>query len=134
MKKVLEQQYDDRCTVYERQAKTDPQSGLTSFEEVELLREQPCKLSVESIAAAGGLGAAARGTGVAAAGGTAGAGKIAAAAAPVAQKIKLFLPPDVPVRPGSRIRVRGRDYAGSGIPALYDSHQEIMLTAFQGWA
>ena len=54
--------------------------------------------------------------------------------APVAQKIKLFLPPDVIVPAGSRIVVRGRAYAGSGIPAGYDTHQEILLTAFQGWA
>lgn len=99
-----------------------------------VFEELPCRISFESSAAAGGLGAAARGTGVAAAGGSAVAGKAAGAASPVAQKIRLFLSPEIKIRPGSKIVVRDTVYAGTGIPAVYETHQEIMLTAFQGWA
>ena len=49
----------------------------------------------------------------------------------IAQAITLFTSPDIIVLPGSRITVRqrGREmkFSCSGIPAVYDSHQEIPM-------
>ena len=54
------------------------------------------------------------------------------------QSVKLFLPSGIIIKEGSKITVsrEGREfvYASSGVPALYPTHQEIMLELFKGWA
>ena len=54
------------------------------------------------------------------------------------QSVKLFLPSAIVIKEGSKITVsrEGREfvYASSGVPALYPTHQEIMLELFKGWA
>ena len=54
------------------------------------------------------------------------------------QKIKLFIAPELDIKSGSKIVVtrKGRvtSYKNSGEPAIYDTHQEIMLELFKGWA
>ena len=56
----------------------------------------------------------------------------------VVTKIKLFIAPEINIMPGSKIVVtqRGRttEYKNSGEPAIYETHQEIMLVKFKGWA
>lgn len=53
----------------------------------------------------------------------------------ITQSITLFTAPEVEIKPGSRITVtqRGRTmrFACSGIPAVYDSHQEIPLVRWE---
>ena len=53
------------------------------------------------------------------------------------QTVKLLLPPDIVVLPGSKITVTQNkiteDYTSSGIPALYVTHQEIVLELFERW-
>ena len=53
------------------------------------------------------------------------------------QKVKLFLPEDIVIRAGSKVRVRQNgvciEYKSSGEPALYVSHQEVLLELFEGW-
>lgn len=48
------------------------------------------------------------------------------------------IPPDVVIKAGSKIIVtqhgRTTEYSNSGVPAVYPTHQEIMLTLFNGWA
>lgn len=59
-------------------------------------------------------------------------------AASTTQGIKLFLSPDVIIQPGSKITVTQNgvttDYISSGVPAVYATHQEIMLELFERWA
>jgi len=54
------------------------------------------------------------------------------------QSVKLFISPGVVIKEGSKITVsrEGMEfvYASSGVPALYPTHQEIMLELFKGWA
>ena len=56
----------------------------------------------------------------------------------VITKVKLFIAPEINVMPGSKIVVtqKGRttEYKNSGEPAIFDTHQEIMLVKFKGWA
>ena len=51
--------------------------------------------------------------------------------------MKLFISPDVLIKAGSKIIVtqhgRTTEYSNSGVPAVYPTHQEIMLTLFEGW-
>lgn len=56
----------------------------------------------------------------------------------VSQSVKLFISPDIVIKAGSKIIVtqhgRTTEYSNSGVPAVYPTHQEIMLTLFEGWA
>ena len=112
---ILEQTYKGCCTVWERKPVMDPETKLTDPKaEVMVLENQPCRLSFRSSPAASGKPAAEAG-----------------------QEIRLFLSPDIPIRPGSRICVvqdnLTADYAASGRPAVYASHQEITLEIWKGW-
>lgn len=54
----------------------------------------------------------------------------------VAQIIKLFLPTDYSISPGSKIVVTQNgvttEYKNAGKPFIYDSHQEIEVELFEG--
>ena len=53
----------------------------------------------------------------------------------IAQAITLFTAPDIDIKPGSRVTVtqRGRmmRFSCSGVPAVYESHQEVPLTRWE---
>lgn len=112
-RKALESTYEGRATVVEYQ-KIKDEYGLTSFQEVTVLEDQPCKLSFETLTSTSGD-----------------------PVATVTQGVKLFLAPDVVIKAGSKIIVtqNGRitEYSNSGVPAVYSTHQEIMLTLFENW-
>ena len=59
-------------------------------------------------------------------------------AAKQTQGTKLFIAPEIKVKPGSKIVVEQNGvttaYSASGVPAVYLSHAEIMLELFEGWA
>lgn len=115
MAEILRILWTDACTVTVREPVTDPETHLTDFQEREILTDEPCRVSFQSVAAAG-------------------EGSTAA----VTQTVKLFLQPDVEIPPGSRITVV-RDgnqllYTRSGEPARYPGHQEIQLELWQKWA
>lgn len=80
-----------------------------------VLEDQPCKLSFETLTSSNGD-----------------------PVATVSQSVKLFISPDVVIKAGSKIIVtqhgRTTEYSNSGVPAVYPTHQEIMLTLFNGWA
>lgn len=108
--------YKDICSVIEYQDKKDPKTKLTSKGEVTVLENQPCKISFETVKSAEGTDTATA----------------------LSQIIKLFIAPEVTISPGSKIVIihegRTGEYSQSGIPAIYPTHQEIMLTAFDRWA
>lgn len=112
--KALERMYQGRATVIEYQ-KVKDEWGMTNFQEVTVLEDQPCKLSFETLTSSTGD-----------------------PVATVSQSVKLFISPDVVIKAGSKIIVtqhgRTTEYSNSGVPAVYPTHQEIMLTLFNGWA
>ena len=59
-------------------------------------------------------------------------------AAKLTQGTKLFIAPEIKIKPGSKIIVEQNgtttEYSASGVPAVYLSHAEIMLELFEGWA
>ena len=59
-------------------------------------------------------------------------------ASAVVQIAKVFLAPEIKVKPGSKLSVTQNgvttEYKSSGEPAFYSTHQEIVLELFKGWA
>lgn len=115
-RKAIESTYKGMVTVTEYKKVKDPNTALTSYKEVVVLENQPCSLSFESIAAA----------------------VQTETVATVSQAVKLFLSPDITIKPGSKLTVTQTgvttEYSSSGVPAVYPTHQEIMLELFGGWA
>lgn len=114
-RKAIESTYEGVATVSEYQKVKDEESGLTTHKPVIVLENQPCKLSFENLQTA----------------------KQSESAASVAQTTKLFISPDIVIKPGSKITVTQAgvttNYTYSGIPAVYDTHQEIVLDLFERW-
>lgn len=112
---ALEKLYTGRCTVYEKAKSVDPDTFLTEVEDKAVLENIPCRLSFSSSPAATDGNAAA-----------------------ISQTIKLFLDPEISIKPGSWITVTQNgvttDYKQSGTPAVYSSHQEIILELAKEYA
>lgn len=115
-RQAIETMYDGSMTVTEYQQVTDPVTKLTSHREVTVLEAQPCRVSFDSVQQAD---------------------KERGAEA-VSQVIRLFTAPELAIKPGSKIVVVQNGvttaYQCSGVPAVYASHQEIILTLFERWA
>lgn len=108
-RQALESQYEGKCTVSEYQDVEDPITFITELKLVQVIKGQPCKLSYSSLPAVSQTDTFAG----------------------VNQTIKLFIAPEVEIKPGSIISVtqNGRTtvYKQSGQPAIYFTHQEINL-------
>lgn len=113
---AVESTYEGVCTVVEYTSTTDEETKIFRQKEEVVIQNQPCRLSFEKISAVVQTDAAAK----------------------MSQGVKLFVVPEVTVRPGSKIIVTQNgvtgEYAASGPPAVYPSHQEILLERFRGWA
>lgn len=114
-RKAIESLYVDTCDIVEYQ-KVQKANKSVGFEEVVVCEQQPCRLSIDSTTQ------------------TASSNN----AATVAQTVKLFIAPEINVKPGSKIIVthcgRTTAYKNSGFSALRSQHQEINLELFDGWA
>lgn len=108
-RKAIESTYEGVVTVTEYQNVTNPVTHITHSEKVVVLENQPCKLSFETITTA----------------------VQTETAATISQAVKLFISPDVTIKPGSMLTVTQNgvttEYTSSGVPAVYPTHQEIML-------
>lgn len=115
-RRAQESMYDGLCAITEYCAVRDENTKLTSHREVIVAEDVPCRLSYKTVTAASQT----------------------EAGASVSQTVKLFLAPEVPVKDGSKVTVIQNgitsDYSSSGPPAVYATHQEVMLTLFKGWA
>jgi hypothetical protein len=108
-KSAVEKLYTDRCTVYGFTEVTKA-NGSTGFELAALHSDIPCRLSFQTIANTDQTSKADL----------------------IIQVAKLFVSPNIEIKAGSRIDVlRGGEtmkYKSSGKPAVYATHQEIVLT------
>lgn len=113
---AVEAYYEGLCSVIEYQDITDEITNITDQEEVTTIQNQPCKLSFERLTSTSQTDTAAT----------------------VSQTAKLFLAPEIQIKPGSKIVVEWRgkthEFSCSGEPAIYATHQEIILDLFRGWA
>lgn len=106
---ALESTYEGLCTVSEMKDVKDPVSGKTRQEPVVVFADEPCGLSQSTLPSATQTVTSDR----------------------VEYDAKLFISPDVTIKPGSRITVQqnGMNFEGeqAGKPFRYPTHQEIKL-------
>lgn len=102
-----------KCTIYEYQNVTHPNTYQTTQKLVPVLTDEPCRLSYNHEQAT----------------------NIQSGAAVVSQSITLFIRPDLIIDPGSVIEITQHDrtekYKRSGKPAVYTNHQEIILQLYE---
>ena len=114
-RKAIESLYDGKCTITEHQ-KVKKENKSTGFQDVVVHEDVACRLSFKSINNTNQTDAASA----------------------VVQITKVFLAPEIQVKPGSKLTITQNDvtteYKSSGEPAFYSTHQEIVLELFKGWA
>ena len=114
-RKAIESLYDGKCTITEHQ-KVKKENKSTAFVDVVVLEDEPCRLSFKTIN---------------------NTSQTDNAASAVVQITKVFLAPEIQVKPGSKLTITQNnvttEYKSSGKPAVYSTHQEIVLELFQGW-
>ena len=115
-RKAIESLYDGLCTITEHQ-KIQKENKSTGFQDVVIQENIPCRLSFKTIN---------------------NTNQTETAASTVGQITKVFLAPEIKVKPGSKLTITQNDvateYKSSGEPAFYSTHQEIVLELFKGWA
>ena len=103
-----------KCTIYEFQNIIDTETWQTTQKEVPVLENEPCRLSYNREQST----------------------NISNGAAVVSQSITLFIRPDLVIKPGSVIEITQNGvterYKGSGKPAIYTHHQQIVLQLYEG--
>ncbi|MCZ9313161.1 MAG: hypothetical protein O0V67_07265 [Methanocorpusculum sp.] len=114
-RKAIESLYDGKCTITEHQ-KVKKENKSTGFQDVIVQQDIPCRLSFKTVNNANQT----------------------ETAASIVQITKVFLAPEIQVKPGSKLTITQNgvttDYKSSGEPAFYSTHQEIVLELFKGWA
>ena len=119
----IEKLYRGRCDIYEYEAKKR-ENGSSEQREKLVAEGQPCRLSFTTRLSYSGLKSSLSREKV-------------LANSPV-QQIKLFLSPDIRIKPGCKIVVTQNGvtqaYKNSGAAAVYRDHQEIVLERFEKWA
>lgn len=115
-RKAIESLYDSTCTVIEYRQEKDPVTKKMASREVIIYQDKACRLSYSSNKSSDQT----------------------EAANAIAQVIKIFIAPELDIKSGSKLTITGRsqtiEYKNSGVPAVYDTHQEITLELFKGWA
>ena len=115
VRKAIEKMYIGTCTITEHQ-KVKKDNKSTGFQDVIVLENQPCKLSFSSITSTSQTETAAM----------------------VVQTAKVLIAPEIQIKPGSKLTITQNgvitEYKNSGEPALFDTHQEIILELFKGWS
>lgn len=106
----------DRCEICVLQNEKEARTGKTRQKWTSVFSDLPCRLSFKSVVVPNETDSAAR----------------------TAQETKLFINKDVTVPPGSKIIVAHegvkREYAQSGVSAVYSFHQEIPIEIREEWA
>lgn len=109
VKQAIESLYDGKAVIEEARKRKN-EKNVTVSEWAVVAEDIPCRVSYKTLSSA----------------------EKSDTANGITQAITLFTAPDIDVKPGSRITVRqrGREmkFSCSGIPAVYDSHQEIPMT------
>lgn len=112
-RKAQEQLYDGICTVTEYRKVKDEKTKLSGMSDVVVLEGQPCRISFSKVSPV----------------------VQSESAANAVQTIKLFISPDVTINPGAKITVTQNGvttvFQSSGVPAVYATHQEIMLELYR---
>lgn len=107
-RKVIESLYKGRCNVIEKQKVVDEKTHITSLKDVVVAENQPCRISYSSTHS-----------------------NSKDSYSVPAQTIKLFIAPEITIKESSKIVIVQNGvtcaYKRSGKPAVYNTHQEIVL-------
>lgn len=111
VREALEELYKDSCTIYTVSDDARDENGVTSRSKTVICENQPCRISFSGKSQA------------------ADSGRHSVTAC---QTVEMFLSPDIEVPAGCLIEVVRHDgvsceYHRSGVPAVYQSHQEVFL-------
>lgn len=105
--------WNGKCTIYEYEHTKDEETFQTTAKLVPILENEPCRLSYNHEQAT----------------------NIQSGAAVVSQSITLFIRNDLVIKPGSVIEITQNGvtekYKGSGQPAVYSNHQQIILQIYE---
>ncbi|MBD5461505.1 MAG: hypothetical protein HDR24_00370 [Lachnospiraceae bacterium] len=114
-RQAVEMMYEGSCCIYEKRNATNPDTKITSQKEVLVFEDMCCRLSFSKVLPA----------------------YKQAEGAKQEQQVRLFIAPEIVVKPGSKIIVSQNGmtetYKMSSLAAVYTSHQEIVLDAWEGW-
>lgn len=117
IRQLIEKTYIGTCTISEYR-KVPVGDGSTEFQEIVVLENQPCRLSFSSSPSTNG--------------------NSDNTAQSVIQTTKVFISPDINIKSGSKLTVTQngitKAYKNSGEPAIYATHQEIIVDLFKGWS
>lgn len=112
----IESTYDCKCDIIEYSAIKNAINKRTEHKEIIVLEKQPCRISYKNISNTNDTENKNN----------------------VIQIVKLFIAPEIQIKNGSKIVIFKNEnkkvYKNSGEPAIYDTHQEIILENFKGWA
>lgn len=107
--------YIGSMTVVEMRPVENSTTHITSFQPVEVLKNVPCRLSFSQSPVTSGDDVAR-----------------------ISQTVKVFFDPEYAIKAGSKLTVTQNgvttDYRHSGVEAVYDTHREVELNLFDGWA
>lgn len=116
VREAIESTYIGECDVIEYKTIKNETNKRNEHKEEIVLRKQKCRISFENISNSTQDGNTNN----------------------ITQKIKLFIAPEINIKNGSKIIVtqnkKTQSYKNSGEPAIYETHQEIMLELFESWA
>ena len=108
-RKAVESRYKRLCDILEKRKVKDEVTKATVLKDITVLSNQPCRLSYSSSGTANQTDTVSN----------------------IEQTIKLFIAPEIKIAPGSKLRITQNgvttDYISSGVPALYETHQEVSL-------
>lgn len=116
-RKSIEELYNDTCNIYESGYVKDQETGITKpTDDILVVANQQCRISFKTISPTNQ---------------TENNNK-------TSQEIKLFIAPELLIKEGSKIVItrngRTTEYKNSGTPAIYSTHQEIILTLVKEYA
>ena len=108
-RKAIESRYKGLCDILEKRKVKDEVTKATVLKDIAVLSNQPCRLSYSSSGTANQTDTVSN----------------------IEQTIKLFIAPEIKIAPGSKLRITQNgvttDYISSGVPAVYETHQEVSL-------
>ncbi|MEH1740097.1 hypothetical protein V6948_07855 [Fusobacterium varium] len=113
----LERFYTDTCSIYESGLIKDLKTGITKPTADNLVvKNQQCRISFKTISPTNQTDSNNK----------------------ISQEIKLFIAPELLIKEGSKIVItrngRTTEYKNSGTPAIYSTHQEIILILVKEYA
>ena len=108
-RKAIESRYKGLCDILKKRKVKDEVTKATVLRDTAVLSNQPCRLSYSSSGTANQTDTVSN----------------------IEQTIKLFIAPEIKIAPGSKLRITQNgittDYISSGVPAVYETHQEVSL-------